>query len=483
MPGHVVPAKAFNLSVGVASNASGIALPGAVTGWIQTLAEDFNSSFSAGGVDASGNFPAPYTSEANAYPDGTFDTSHGANSTNSIYKPSTNLSCTSSRLITLCNVVAGQARSSTYVITAGASYGQLYGRFSVCYRIPSRFHGFKTAFLLWPNSGNWPTDSEIDWPEGSFNTGDIFGANFLHQGGAATDFDHHRYGSVPTADGAWHVATIEWDTGWVRALWDGVTVGTSYDRMPNTSMYWAIQTETDGDGYPSSYPISTDTGTLEVDWVAAWTPNSPTVPGAGAAPSNTVALTEPFTGTTGAAWSATNWTSTTTTTGSSSSIQTNKGRFVTGVIGGYGDSVYRNSNTALPADHIILATVNILNTAESYPYICFRDDGTGTTGWRLYFYVATSQIILDDNHGLNQVFTVNWTTFTTSTSIKVEILTQSSVSSFRFWNAAGSRPTNPSAQTNVTGFTGTHCGLGILGGNAVSSVSVDFDDFSIASVP
>jgi hypothetical protein len=471
-----------------ATNASGIALPGAVSGWTLTMAEDFDTAFAAGAVNGStGAFPSPYTSEAYAYADGTKDTSGNNNGTNSVYMPSTNLSCTGSKLVTLCNVVSGQARAATWVAMPGGTIGQLYGRFSVCYRVPTRFHGFKIAFLMWPNSDVWPRDGEIDWPEGSLNTGGVFGANFLHQGstaGSHAEFDHHRYASVPGPDGSWHVATLEWASTYLAAYWDGTLVGVTYDRIPNTAMYWALQTETDLDGYPTTYPTTGDTGTVEIDWIATWTASSPTVPGAGSAPTSTTTLTEPFTGTTGN-WSSTNWNSTTTTTGASATLSTNQGLQTTGTIGGYGDLVYRRSNTALPTSHVMTATVSFSTVAECYPFICFRDatSGTAASGYQLLFYAANSQVVLA-NPVEQQVAVVNWgSTWTTSTSLKVEIQTLTNVTYIRVWDSGGSRPTNPSMTTNTSSYPGTTCGLGLYGGNTASSRSVRWDDFTIASVP
>lgn len=490
--GHMaLNTTAYGLTVSVgAGNASGIALPTAsITGWAFSMSEDFGTSFSAGGVNSSGVFPSPYVNEMYAYADGTNDTSANNNGSNSKYYPSTNLSCGASKLITKCDLSGTLIRSATYVITPASNpTGQLSGRFEICFRVPSSIHGFKTAYLLWPTSGVWPRDSEIDWPEGSLATGGGgFGANHLHQGsvsGVATDFDHHRYGTVPIPDGNWHVATIEWLSGsFVRSLWDGVTVGTTYDRVPNTAMRWTIQVESDVDLFGTGgYATTGDNGTVEVDWLAIWTASSPAVPGTGLAPSSTNLLTELFTGTNGASISATNWTSTTTSSGATAQIQTNKGRFTTGTLGGYADNIVRLSTTNQPSDCIIAATLGIRTLSENYPYVTFNDTGTGATGWRLYFYPSSSQFGLSDNHGQDNVFNVNSSGWSTSTSLKIEIIIQSGLATFRVWNAAGSRPTDPQAQTNVSGFTGTKCGLGLIGGNAASSVSCDWDDFSIASV-
>ena len=48
---------------------------------------------------------------------------------------------------------------------------------------------------------------------------------------------------------------------------DGVTIGTSTSRIPNTSMHYVIQTET---GLGGVIPADDAAGTVEIDWVAIW---------------------------------------------------------------------------------------------------------------------------------------------------------------------------------------------------------------------
>jgi len=54
-------------------------------------------------------------------------------------------------------------------VIPGGNPGVPYGRYVVRFRSDA-IAGYKTAWLLWPNSDNWPTDGEIDFPEGNLDT-------------------------------------------------------------------------------------------------------------------------------------------------------------------------------------------------------------------------------------------------------------------------------------------------------------------------
>jgi hypothetical protein len=78
-----------------------------------------------------------------------------------------------------------------------------YGRYSVRFKADA-LGGFKLAWLLWPDSKQWPQDGEIDFPEGDLSRV-IYAA--LHYVG-----DGHplRRLSSQRSFGAWHTATTEW---------------------------------------------------------------------------------------------------------------------------------------------------------------------------------------------------------------------------------------------------------------------------------
>jgi glycosyl hydrolase family 16/fibronectin type III domain protein len=144
--------------------------------------------------------------------------------------------------------------------------GQLYGRYSVRFRATVNGPGYKTAWLLWPDSGNWPRDGEIDYPEGSLDGGF---AGFVHHQGATSGSDQTRVPSSGSAGGyaAWHEATIEWSPGRVEFLLDGASIGAVTARVPATSMHWVLQSETEVTATPTP---DTSTAVIEIDWVSVW---------------------------------------------------------------------------------------------------------------------------------------------------------------------------------------------------------------------
>jgi hypothetical protein len=272
----VVPATAYNLSVG-AVNASGIALPGAVAGWTLVYANDFNTPFSVGAVSSAGDFPSPYSGDLSAsiYPDWAPDTAQSLDGANSCYRPSQVLSCSGSciRKHVFVNTTdipgTNFPQSATFVVQPGGVGNQLYGRYSVCFRIPTTFNGWKLAWLRWPASNVWPRDGEIDFPEGSLN-GNI--EAYMHWQGGTSGSNQDGYTPGTPYGNGWHVCTLEWLSTRCTFILDGVTIGnnTTTAHIPNTPMYWALQTETEFAGYPANMPTVTDHGDIEIDWVAMW---------------------------------------------------------------------------------------------------------------------------------------------------------------------------------------------------------------------
>jgi Beta-glucanase/Beta-glucan synthetase len=139
---------------------------------------------------------------------------------------------------------------------------QLYGRYEVRFKVDS-MHGYKGAWLLWPQSDTWPRDGEIDFPEGEF---DSTMWAFVHHQGATSggDQDYFPTGQTWTS---WHVAVTEWTPTAVRFYLDGALIGTSTQRIPNTPMRWIIQNETTNSGY---IPADSVQGHVYVDYVAVW---------------------------------------------------------------------------------------------------------------------------------------------------------------------------------------------------------------------
>jgi hypothetical protein len=139
---------------------------------------------------------------------------------------------------------------------------QTYGRYEVRFRADA-VKGYKTAFLLWPESEVWPRDGEIDFPEGGV---DSTISAFMHRQDGTSGGDQDAFSSNATYE-SWQTATIEWSPNVVRFLLNGQVVGESTKRIPNTPMRWVLQTETCLD----DCEIPADArGNVQIDYVKVW---------------------------------------------------------------------------------------------------------------------------------------------------------------------------------------------------------------------
>lgn len=142
----------------------------------------------------------------------------------------------------------------------GSTIYQLYGRYEIKFRA-TQSTGWKTAWLLWPQSENWPPDGEIDFPEGDLD-GTI--SAFMHRQDATSGSDQDAYStSVTYAD--WHTAVIEWAPNDLKFYLDGQLIGHSTSRVPNTPMRWQVQTETSLNSH-----IPTSSATVFIDYMKVW---------------------------------------------------------------------------------------------------------------------------------------------------------------------------------------------------------------------
>jgi beta-glucanase (GH16 family) len=236
---------------------------GDLPGWKQVFREDFDQ----GNVPV-GRFPGPaYAAKWSAgYVDGTPDTA-GQRGAKSGYYPSKVLSVRNGMLdwyLHTENGVSMGAAPTPKIPNSSTSPHRdnsfLYGRFSVRFKADP-LRGFKTAWLLWPDSGIWPRDGELDYPEGDLST-KFYGA--VHKMGNdpyATDVF-----SSGTTFTQWHVATMEWSPGKVEFFLDGRSIGAGTSKTPNVPMHYILQTEACLFGCPKP-----DTaGHVYLDWIAIW---------------------------------------------------------------------------------------------------------------------------------------------------------------------------------------------------------------------
>ncbi|MDQ6606081.1 MAG: glycoside hydrolase family 16 protein, partial [Actinomycetota bacterium] len=142
--------------------------------------------------------------------------------------------------------------------------GQMYGRYQVRFRA-DEIAGYKTAWMLWPDSNISPRDGEIDFPEADLNTPII---GYLHHQGATAGNDQD-YWPTPATYNSWHTATITRMPGYVQFALDGNVIGTSTSRLPNTPMHWILQTETSTYGVT---PANSTYGWIQIAWVTAYAP-------------------------------------------------------------------------------------------------------------------------------------------------------------------------------------------------------------------
>ncbi len=241
---------------------------GDLPGWKHVFEEDF----SAGDVPL-GGFPGPLYQErwSAGYKDGTPDTAAQIGGTNSGYYPSKVLSVTNGALdwfLHTENGVSMGAAPTPKIPNASSNPPRdnslLYGRYSVRFRADS-LAGFKTAWLLWPDSGVWPRDGEIDFPEGDLAK-IIYGAAHYEKDGA----DAFEKFDSDQAFTSWHVATMEWTPDRVEFYLDGKSLGASTTAPPTVPMHFILQTES---CLPvPNCPLPETQGHVSLDWISIWVP-------------------------------------------------------------------------------------------------------------------------------------------------------------------------------------------------------------------
>jgi hypothetical protein len=261
------------VAVASAPSPSGVPIPlGDLPGWQQIFTDDFATSVPLGGFSNCDAYwhqcfglPSDVRAKWFAFPDGWKDSYVGT------YMPSKVMSIQSGLMNLYLHSENGvRLVSAPQPIIPGGSGSQgglLYGRYAIRFRA-DQLAGYKTSWMLWPDSEVWPRDGEIDFPEG-----DLAGTQwstmyaFVHHQGATSNSDQDWYGSgVPY--GNWHTAIIEWLPSRVTFILDGQTIGTSTSRIPNTPMHWVLQTPT-----TASFLAALSTaGNVQIDWVAVWKP-------------------------------------------------------------------------------------------------------------------------------------------------------------------------------------------------------------------
>jgi hypothetical protein len=233
---------------------------GDLPGFKQVFADDF-------GIDVPpGQFPSAVSSRWWAYPStfqdtakrGTYDCSRVCSVGDGVLRLHVHTEGGVPRVAAPVPKLPGSTPLPPY----GIPSGQRYGRYSVRFKADP-VPGYKTAWLLWPDSDVWPRDGEIDFPEGDL---DATIDAYHHHAGTDDPFEQDAFHSAQRFT-SWHTATTEWVAGRVTFLLDGQVLGTSTTAVPDTPMHWVLQTETRTFG---AAPTATAQGDVLIDWVSAW---------------------------------------------------------------------------------------------------------------------------------------------------------------------------------------------------------------------
>jgi hypothetical protein len=221
--------------------------------WKQIFTEDFKTDVPVG------SFPGKvYGNEFTVYPDGTKDTA-GQQGAPSRYYASKVASVSHGMLNLHLHTENGTPMGAAILPVLPGNH--LYGKYTIHFRADA-LPGFKVAWLLWPDSENWPHDGEIDFPESGLN--DTMNA-FMHHKNGTSGGDQDVYPTTATYT-SWHTTSIEWSPQEVIFILDGQLIGTSTAHIPDTPMHWVIQTES----CLPTCPASNTAGNVQIDWIAAY---------------------------------------------------------------------------------------------------------------------------------------------------------------------------------------------------------------------
>lgn len=205
--------------------------PEVPTVWQRVYTQDFSTDTALGQIEKA------YGTAVKGYDDATPTTWRNGG----CWYPSKTLSVHDGLLDTYLHSESGLANGCRFLSSASVPYGwhgQVYGQFTVRMRADP-VAGYKTAFLLWPESNNWG-DGEIDFPEADL-TEPVTGA--VHRLSPADPNLFTKVTAATTQTG-WHDYTIQWLPGHVRMLIDGVLQQDFVADVPKTPHVWVLQSET-----------------------------------------------------------------------------------------------------------------------------------------------------------------------------------------------------------------------------------------------
>ena len=243
-----------------ATSPSGVAMPGAISGYTQVCGEDFTKAAATGSWGTSDSSKIVYTNGCKwkEYPDGWSSTytSGGVG-----YMPSQVLSVHDGTLDYYLHPVNGHAAGanpSPILSNSGTTY-QTYGKY--IFRVKfDHVSGYHNAWLLWPQSDSDWQYAETDFPEMGLTSNDV--SAFAHYGGSGSQASFSK--TIDTTQ--WHTYEQDW-TATTRSFYiDGQLIGSTTKALFAKPERLQLQTEPSG-------TAAGGTGHVLVDWVAVYAPN------------------------------------------------------------------------------------------------------------------------------------------------------------------------------------------------------------------
>ncbi len=147
---------------------------------------------------------------------------------------------------------------------------QTYGMWQVRARFDAGY-GYGQALILWPKSGRWPQDGELDFVE-TPTPAKKTAVQTIHWGSDNQTDDQRVAGDFTQ----WHVYAVIWRPGDVQMLIDGkvyfdTATSGSHPDIPHNPMHLAIQQEpgplNPDDWIPAPGAQTPDQVTMHLDWV------------------------------------------------------------------------------------------------------------------------------------------------------------------------------------------------------------------------
>lgn len=145
---------------------------------------------------------------------------------------------------------------------------QTYGRYSVRYRYApgTNVAGFKSVWMLWPDSDRWG-DGEIDFHELGNENNRTAAWAAVHQACGNDNGCPQKVQGFKLNPTTWHTATVLWTPGRIRVFNDGRLVMMTTQHVPNKPMHLLLQTEASDYG-PKAAPGAVMK--IDVDWVTVY---------------------------------------------------------------------------------------------------------------------------------------------------------------------------------------------------------------------